>query len=135
MGQRWNYDEGNEPDTARVMAPGTRTANAIPMIDAGRSIDFRFRLEDIRSRIDDQTNNPANWTCQINVKQFTHSANELTRTIPLDEYEEWTGFLTPAETAALTGRGIYRIIAVLTSGTTGEVEQIVTRFQLNEPWL
>lgn len=131
----WYYYYGEDIDTARVMAPGSRTGNAVPMISAGESIDFRFTLEDLLSRIDRDNDNPAQWTCTIYVKQHPQDTNEITRVIPLDENEEWTGFLTPTETTALTGRGIYRIIAALTNATTGESEQIVTRFQLNDTWI
>ncbi len=131
----WYYYYGEDQDTARVMAPGSQTGNAIPQINAGESLDFRFSLRDLQSRIDRDNDNPASWVCTIYVKQFPADTTEITRVIPLDSNEEWTGILTPTETASLTNRGIYRIIAAFTNAGTDENEQIETRFQLNDAWI
>ena len=131
----WYYYYGEDQDPARVMAPGSRTSNPVPQIDAGESLDFLFTLSDLQSRIDRDNDNPASWTCTIHVKQLPTDTTELTRVIPLDENEQWSGILTPAETSALTNRGFYRIIAVFANATTGENEHIETRFQLTAPWI
>lgn len=132
---RWDQGYYGDQNQGRIMAPGSRMGNPIPVINAGESIDFQFDLSDLQTRIYDENNNPASWTCTINVKQFPHGTTEITRVIPIDENLQWTGFLTPAETTALTGTGVYRIIAVLSNATTGESEQIETRFQRNGSWL
>ena len=132
---RWDQGYYNSDNTGRIRPPGSRIGNAIPVINAGETIDFQFDINDLQTRIYDENNNPASWTCTINVKQFPHDTTEISRVIPIDSNNQWTGFLTTAETAALTGRGIYRIIAVLSNSGTSESEQIETRFQLNDSWL
>ncbi len=94
--------------------------NALDIISVGQSLPFSFERED-----------PIDWTCTIKVLQYAGGTVARQRVVALDQYGQWTGFLTSAETDALDP-GLWRITAQLQNGN--EVEVQVKRFQLNEAW-
>ncbi len=73
------------------------------------------------------------WTCIIHVKEFKNDSSQISRTIELDDNNQWSGFVTSTETDALS-LGMYRLIAVLTDASTDEEEQVVIRFNLVKKW-
>ncbi len=104
---------------------GTGIGNPLSIIGAGESLMFVFD----RGGADVE-----GWACQLQVKKYPADTPEIDRLIELDSFGAWSGFLTSTETAALTQRGIYRMIGLLTNSTTNEQEQIPVRFQLNDTW-
>ena len=99
-------------------------ANEITIIQKGESLPFVF---------DRSGNSIAGWICTINVKQFQADSSQVTRVIVPDG-TTWPGFLTSAETDALTPNGLYRIIGLLTNSGTNEEEQVPIRFNLTGAW-
>ena len=97
----------------------------IPRIRKGSSLDFTFDLDG---------EDPSGWTCVIKVKQFPDDADSISRAIALDTNNQWSGFLTSTETAALAN-GAWWLIAVLSNATTLEGRQIPERFQIVETWV
>lgn len=111
--------------TSNVTGAGVNVGNPMTIINAGESLDFSF----------DRGGLPVeDWICTLVVKQYPHSTAEISRQIPIDEFEQWSGYLTSDETTALSSRGVYRMIGVLTNLITDEEEQIPIRFQLNDSW-
>lgn len=96
----------------------------IPRIRLGSSLDFTFDLDG---------EDPSGWVCVINVKQFPNDADSISRTIALDTNNQWSGFLTSTETAALS-TGTWGLIALLSNASTDEARQIPERFQIIESW-
>ena len=104
---------------------GVNIGNPLTIISAGESLDFAF----------DRGGLPVDgWICTLVVKQLPGDTAEISRQIPLDDCQQWSGYLTTDETGALTQRGIYRMIGVLTNSITSEREEIPVRFQLNDAW-
>ena len=74
------------------------------------------------------------WVCTIFVKEFKSDVSLITRIIPLDDREQWSGYLTSTETETLADPTLYRLIAILVNSATDEEEQVPVRFQLNKEW-
>jgi len=72
------------------------------------------------------------WICTIYLKKFPSDEAVLSRVIaPVDE--EWSGFLTQAETKGLDVDH-YMLIGKLTNSTTDEEEQKLNRFNVAKVW-
>jgi len=98
--------------------------SAITVIRQGGSLPFIFDRdgEDI-----------TNFVCLIEVKQFPSDTAIISRIIePVGN--EWPGFLTSTETAALA-EGLYWLIAKITNSITDEERQIPERFNVTTAWL
>lgn len=74
------------------------------------------------------------WVCTIFVKEFKADTATITRVIALDSNNQWSGYLTSAETDTLAAPTLYRLIAILTHPTNSEEEQVPVRFQVNTEW-
>jgi hypothetical protein len=97
----------------------------IPFVNKGDSFPFVF---------DRDGETTEGWICTIHVKEFKSDASLITRVIPLDANNQWSGYLTSTETDTLTAPTLYRLIAILTNAANVEEEQVLVRFQLNEAW-
>lgn len=73
------------------------------------------------------------WVCTIKVKQFDSDTALISRVITPTN-GQWFGILTSTETAALTSGITYRLFGILTNVSTGEEEQVETRFSLTASW-
>ena len=96
----------------------------LTIIQAGESLPFSF------DRGDESTDN---YTCTIYVKQFPADTATITREIPLDGNNLWTGFLTQTETEALD-IGLWYLTGILFNSVTDEQEEIPIRFQIVSSW-
>ena len=104
---------------------GSGKVSRIPdHIAQGESLEFSFDLDG-----DDVTG----WVCTINVLQFVGDTPAISRVVDATG-DEWVGYLTATETAALSPTGQWRLIANLTNSTTDEAQEVVTRFTLQEPY-
>jgi len=96
----------------------------------GESLPFSF---------DRGENSIDGFVCTINVKQFPEDVATISRVITPTE-GVWSGLLTSAEIDTLVniaGHNLWWLIAVLTSASTDEEEQIATgsvRFSLVPEW-
>jgi len=98
--------------------------NPITLIKKGESLPFVF---------DRGGATIAGWVCTIKVAKYPDDTPAVDRVI-VPTGEEWDGFLTPAETAALAATGLWRLLGVLTNASTGERESVPVRFNLAEAW-
>ena len=97
---------------------------AITVIRQGGDLQFVF----------DRDGAPvAGFICLIEVKIFPDDTALISRVIPAVG-NEWPGFLTSTETAAL-GVGLHWLIAKITNSTTDEERQVPERFQVSPEWL
>lgn len=98
-------------------------ADEIRVVRKGASMPFTFDLDG---------DSIEGWVCTINVRQFPSDSDIISRVItPVGS--EWPGFLTPAETDALSNK-LYRLTGVLTNASTGEEEQVPVRFNITDAW-
>jgi len=97
---------------------------AITVIRQGGDLSFVFDRdgEDITG-----------FVCTVEVKKFPADTAIISRIIP-PVNEEWPGFLTSTETAALAV-DTYWLIAQLKNSTTDEERQIPERFQVSKAWV
>lgn len=113
-------DDFNELALFRI-----KKMSKIVLLDAGESLPFNFDRGD---------NSIDGWTCTIFVKQRPSDTPFITRVItPIAN--EWPGFLTQSETAALSP-GLYFLSAKLENTLTDEEEVIRerSRFKVNSAW-
>lgn len=102
----------------------------IRVVRKGGSLPFSFDRGD--ESID-------GWVCTIKVLQFKGDSPAINRVITPTK-SVWSGFLTSAETDALTNStksSLWFVIAILTNSSTNEEEQIATpsvRFNLVTTW-
>ena len=101
---------------------GSGIGNPLSIIQKGESLNFVF---------DRDGEDVDGWVCVLTVKKFQSSTAEIERTIELDNNDQWSGFLTRIETAALISSGIYRMIGTLTNTSTNEKETIPVRFKVS----
>jgi len=103
----------------------TTIGNPMTIVKAGESLPFVF---------DRGGESVSGWVCTLVVKQYPGDTAEISRVIALDANNQWSGFLTSTETTALTGKGAYRMIGLLTHAVDGKEYQDIKRFQLNNVW-
>ncbi len=83
-------------------------------MNSGESMDFVFSRGGLTI---------SGWECTVKLKQYPADSALVDRVItPKDG--EWPGFLTPAETAALTVGITYFLTAELVNASTGEIDQV-----------
>lgn len=99
--------------------------NPMALIKRGESLPFLF---------DRDGQDVSGWVCTINVSQYPGDTPEISRVVE-PTGNEWEGFLTSAETTALTKLGIWRLTGVLTNATTNERESVPVPFNLSEAWV
>lgn len=99
--------------------------NPMALIKKGESLPFLF---------DRDGQDVDGWVCTINVSQYPGDVPAISRVVE-PTGNEWEGFLTSAETAALPALGVWRLIGVLTNATTDEDESVPVRFKLSEAWV
>lgn len=101
-------------------------ANEINIVRKGTSFDFVFDRGGLS--LD-------GWILTINVRQFPSDSAFVSRVIAADG-TTWPGFLTPAETTALTSGTTYRLTGVQNNASTGEEQQVVDtiRFNVSDAW-
>ena len=100
-------------------------SNPITLIKKGESLPFTF---------DRDGADLTGWICTINVLQHPADTPAISRVVAATN-DQWTGFLTSTETAALDPIGLWRLTGVLTNATTGEKESVPVRFNLAEAWV
>ena len=102
---------------------GETIDRTIQTILQGEDLDFEFDRDGLTI---------TGWVCSIAVYEKKGATAEFTRTVTATS-GKWTGFLTSAETAALS-QGRWTLVAHLSNAGTGEEEQKIKRFRVNTLW-
>lgn len=98
------------------------SANSMQTVRKGRSLPFIFDRNG--ESIDD-------WVCTINVQRYPGDTPAISRVIEADG-DEWPGFLTATETAALSDLGTWMLIGTITNSSEDRAEYPIIRFHLSE---